>query len=117
MAKRSRVDGATVSVYTPKIKTVQVFDVRKGLVDQFLLLGFGASSAELKADYDVTSCWERRNWGTKMPGIFSSSPSRRDVLKNLKKAELWIAQTSGLPAQEKLFTSPAAIINLSPIRT
>ena len=27
------------------------------------------------------------------------------MLKNLKKAELWIGETSGLPAQEKLFTS------------
>jgi outer membrane lipoprotein-sorting protein len=102
--KKISVDGGTLSVYTPKLKTVQVFDIRKGLVDQFLLLGFGASSADLKADYDVTL------QGTEKLGIETAwhlqlVPKSPDVLKNLKKAELWVGQTSGLPLQEKLFTS------------
>ena len=43
-------DGSSASVYYPKIKTVQVYDVgsKRGLVDQFLLLGFGATSAEFE---------------------------------------------------------------------
>lgn len=98
------VDGTSASVYTPKLKTVQTVDIQKGLVDQFLLLGFGASSADLKEHYDVTSL------GTEQPGTepawhLQLIPKSKDVLKNLKKAELWIGQTSGLPVQEKLFTS------------
>jgi hypothetical protein len=46
--KTIALDGTSASVYTPTLKTVQVVDIKKGLVDQFLLLGFGASSADLK---------------------------------------------------------------------
>ncbi len=55
-AKTALVDATSVSVYYPKIKTVQVYDIgaRRGLVDKFLLLGFGASSADLKEQYDIT---------------------------------------------------------------
>jgi outer membrane lipoprotein-sorting protein len=103
-AQKISVDGATVRAYTPKIKTVQEVDIRKGLVDQFLLLGFGVSSADLKEHYEVTLL------GTEKPGIETTwhlqlIPKSKEVLKNLKKAELWISQTSGLPVQEKLFLS------------
>jgi outer membrane lipoprotein-sorting protein len=103
-ARKISVDGATVRVYTPTLKLVQEVDVRKGLVDQFLLLGFGVSSADLKEHYDVNLL------GTEKPGSETTwhlqlVPKSADVLKNLKKAELWIGQTSGLPVQEKLFTS------------
>lgn len=116
--KKISVDGASVKVYTPKLKTVQVFDVRKGLVDQFLLLGFGSSSADLKADYNVTLV------GTEKPGNetvwhLQLIPKSPDVLKNLKKADLWISQTSGLPVEEKLFTSSTGdyeLINYSNVK-
>jgi outer membrane lipoprotein-sorting protein len=104
-SRKISIDGAVVLVYTPKLKTVQKFDnIRKGLVEQFLLLGFGVSSADLKEHYDVTLL------GTEKPGTETTwhlqlIPKSKDVLKNLKKAELWIGQTSGLPVQEKLFTS------------
>jgi outer membrane lipoprotein-sorting protein len=102
--KTIALDGTSASVYTPTLKTVQVVDIKKGLVDQFLLLGFGASSADLKENYDVTFL------GTEKPASETAwhlqlIPKSKDVLKNLKKAELWIGQTSGLPVQEKLFTS------------
>jgi outer membrane lipoprotein-sorting protein len=103
-AKIVALDGTTASVYTPKIKTVQIVDIKKGLVDQFLLLGFGASSADLKDHYDVTLSGTEKlpdetTWHLQLV------PKSPEVLKNLKKAELWIGQTSGLPVQEKLFTS------------
>jgi outer membrane lipoprotein-sorting protein len=104
-ARKISVEGAIIRVYTPKIKSVQEFDkIAKGLVDQFLLLGFGVSSADLKENYDVTSL------GMEKLGIENSLhlqliPKSKDVLKNLKKAELWISDTSGLPIQEKLYTS------------
>ncbi len=103
-AQKISVEGSTIQVYTPKLKTVQEVDVRKGLVEQFLLLGFGVSSADLKANYEVTLI------GTDKPGTepawhLQLIPKSKEVLKNLKKAELWLGQTSGLPVQEKLFIS------------
>lgn len=98
------LDGETASVYTPKTKTVQEVDIKKGLVDQFLLLGFGATSADLKEHYDV-ELLGTETIGGQAAWHLQLIPKSPDVLKNLKKAELWIGQTSGLPVQEKLYTS------------
>jgi outer membrane lipoprotein-sorting protein len=98
------IDGTSASVYTPKLKTVQVVDIQKGLVDQFMLLGFGASSADLKEHYDVTLIGTEK-LGSETTWHLLLVPKSKEVLKNLKKAELWIGQTGGLPVQEKLFTS------------
>ena len=103
-ARKISVDGVNVRVYTPKIKTLQEVDIRKGLVDQFLLLGFGVSSADLKEHYEVTSLGTVK-LDTENTLHLQLIPKSTDVLKNLKKAELWIGDTSGLPVQEKLFTS------------
>jgi hypothetical protein len=103
-ARKISVEGATIRVYTPKIKTVQLYDIRKGLVDQFLLLGFGVSSADLKEHYEVTSLGTEKLVSENTLHL-QLIPKSKDVLKNLKRAELWISDTSGLPVQEKLFTS------------
>lgn len=112
-AKTVSLDGSTLSIYYPKINTVQVYDVgsKRDLVDQFLLLGFGASSTELKTTYAITFL------GTEMIGSETTwhlqlVPKSADILKNLKKAELWIAETSGLPAQQKFVTSSTGDYNL-----
>jgi outer membrane lipoprotein-sorting protein len=105
-AKTVSLDGPNVSVYYPKLKTVQIYDVgtKRNLVDDFLLLGFGASSTELRQHYDVTLL------GTEMLGSdrtwhLQLVPKSPDALRNLKKAELWIAESSGLPVQQKFITS------------
>jgi outer membrane lipoprotein-sorting protein len=98
------IDGTSAEVYTPTLKTVQQVDIKKGLVDQFLLLGFGASAAELKEHYAVTFIGiEKLDSETTWHLLLV--PKSAEILKNLKKAELWLGQTSGLPVQEKLFTS------------
>jgi outer membrane lipoprotein-sorting protein len=99
-------DGTTGSVYYPKIKTVQVYDIgtKRNLVDQFLLLGFGASGAELKDAYMIT--WVGAESIEGQPtGHIQLIPKSPDLLRQLKKAELWISAASGLPVQEKIFTS------------
>jgi outer membrane lipoprotein-sorting protein len=105
-AKTALVDETTVSVYYPKIKTVQVYDIgaRRGLVDKFLLLGFGASSAELKEQYDIT--WVgMEKLGTENTWHLQLIPKSSEVLQRLKKAELWVSETTGLPAQQRFVTS------------
>lgn len=103
--KTVAIDGPQISVYTPKAKLVQIYDIgaKKDLVDQFLLLGFGASSKELQDNYNITLA------GTETIGEntwhLQLVPKSAEALKNLKKAELWISQTSGLPMQQKFTTS------------
>ncbi len=109
-AKTVSVDGPSVSVYLPKSKVVQVYDVgaKRGLVDEFLLLGFGASSAELKEKYDVTLVGVEKPAGAdngQDAWHLQLIPKSKDALQHLKKAELWIGETTGLPVQQRLVTS------------
>ena len=107
-ARTIAFEGEKGQIFYPKINTVQVYQVgsRRGLVDQFLLLGFGANTAELKASYEVSFM------GTEKVGGLATShlkliPRSADVLKHIKQANLWIDDLSGLPVQQKFLTSAA----------
>jgi outer membrane lipoprotein-sorting protein len=102
-AKTVSLAESTVSVYYPKIKTVQVYDVgaKKQMVEQFLLLGFGASSEELRQFYAVT--WAGAESVNGQPtGHLKLVPKSKDVSPQVTGAELWISDSSGLPAQQKI---------------
>ena len=96
-----------VSVYYPKIKTVQIYNVgeKRNLIDQFLLLGFGATSAELEEAYNVTWAGSENVAGQSTSHI-QLVPKSKEVLLRLKQADLWISD-SGLPLQQKFLTSSA----------
>jgi outer membrane lipoprotein-sorting protein len=105
-AKTVSLDDTTVSVYFPKIKTVQLYDLgaKKQALEQFLLLGFGASSDELKQYYDVT--WVgRETIDGKQTGHLKLVPKSKDVSRQVTSAELWISETNALPLQQKIVFS------------
>ena len=99
-------DGATVSLYYPKIKTVQIYDVgdKKNMIDQFLLLGFGATGTELQAAYEVSWVGTEPIAG-KPASHIQLIPKSKEVLQRLKKAELWIDDATGAPVQQRFVTS------------
>lgn len=103
-AKSVALDGKKVEVYYPKIKTVQEFDVGKnrGLVDQFLLLGFGTNGKELASSYDMKFLGEETVEGQKTARL-ELVPKSPQVQQYLKRAELWIPENSSYPAQQKLY--------------
>jgi outer membrane lipoprotein-sorting protein len=92
-------------LYYPKIQTVQVYNLGKSssLVDQFLLLGFGSSGAELKRSYSIRLLGEQQISGETTTRI-ELIPLAAKVLELLKKAELCIA-AAGYPLQQKIYTS------------
>src|ERR1019366_10326640 len=83
-----------VSVYYPKIKTVQIYNVgeKRNLIDQFLLLGFGATSAELEEAYNVTLAGSENVAGQSTSHI-QLVPKSKEVLLRLKQADLWISDS------------------------
>ncbi len=105
-ARTISLDGGQVRVFYPKTKQVQVWDVsnKRGLIDQFLLLGFGASSSEIKESYDVSFVGAEPVGGQPASHI-KLVPKSADVLKQLRQAELWISDASGMPLQQKFVTS------------
>jgi outer membrane lipoprotein-sorting protein len=98
--------GSTASIYNPKTNTLQEVNVgaKKNLVEQFLLLGFGATSEELKAAYNV-SLMGNEAIGGQQAWHLLLLPKGGDVSRQLKSAELWISQKDGLPLQQKVLFS------------
>jgi hypothetical protein len=94
-------------VFYPKMKTVQIYDLGKarGLVDQFLLLGFGSSGKELQKNYTVTVAGEDVVGGQKTTRL-ELIPKSKQMQEQITRVELWIPLDAGHPVQQK-FVKPA----------
>lgn len=92
-----------IQVFYPKLMTVQEYDLGKqaSLVDQFLLLGFGTSSKELKQSYDIKLTGEEILPGGKADRL-ELTPKSEEALKSVKRIEIWISQTDGITVQQKV---------------
>lgn len=102
-AKTVALDESEVMIYNPKIKSAQGYKIgaKKELVEQFLLLGFGATSAELKQSYDVTWAGAETVDG-QQTGHLKLVPKVTDPSRKMSGAELWISASNGLPLRQKI---------------
>jgi outer membrane lipoprotein-sorting protein len=90
-------------VYFPKIQTVQEYDVgkQKGLVEQFILLGFGTSGKDLAKSYDVKFIAEE-TLGTQKASRLELSPKSSKTREYFTKVELWI-NAEGRTLRQKFY--------------
>ena len=90
--------------YYPKMNTVQIYDLGKerGLIDQFLLLGFGSSGKEIEKNYRVKVTGNGVVGGAKTT-ILELTPVDKRVLESIVKVELWIPEEAGYPVQQKFW--------------
>ena len=90
-------------VYYPKIQTVQEYDVgkQKGLVEQFILLGFGSSGKEISKSYSVKYLGDEAVNGVKASRI-ELTPKAAKTREYFTKVELWI-NAEGRPQKQKFF--------------
>jgi outer membrane lipoprotein-sorting protein len=95
-------DGGKLSVYNPKAKQVDEYDLGKhrALVDQFLLLGFGSSGNDLKKGYLVTLQGEQII-DKKKAFLLDLTPKSDKVREQFSKIQLWIDQATWLPVRQK----------------
>jgi len=95
------LDGPEVRVYNPRTNVVDLYDFasRQGVMNQFLLLGFGATSAELKSTYDITFVGDEKI-GAELTSHVKLVPKSPETRRTLKQADLWFA-ANGLVAQQK----------------
>jgi outer membrane lipoprotein-sorting protein len=95
-------NGKEAKIFHPKINTVEVWEFvdSQGLANQYLLLGFGATSAELKANYDISFAGDETIDGQATSHI-KLMPKSAETRKHLKQAELWIG-TGGVVVRQKL---------------
>jgi outer membrane lipoprotein-sorting protein len=96
------VRGRKAEIYYPKLKSVQEYDLgkRSDLMDQFLLVGFGTTGKELKANYEVKYLGEETVAGQKTHKL-ELTPTVTARREKLKKLELWLADDGAYPVQQK----------------
>lgn len=100
------VQGRKAELYYPNMNTVQEMDLGKNhtLLDQFFLIGFGTSRAELEAAYNIRFLGAETVAGQKTSHL-ELLPKSSEVERHLKKLELWISDATGYPVQQKFFLS------------
>jgi outer membrane lipoprotein-sorting protein len=97
-------DGNDFYIYNPKIHRVEEYNLgkKKSLVDQFLLLGFGTSGSELKKSYSIALQGEESLDNRKVV-LLELLPKSEDIKNQLSKIQLWIDESTWLPAQQKFY--------------
>jgi outer membrane lipoprotein-sorting protein len=93
-------------IYIPKSNSEQIYDLGKknSLVQQFLLIGLGSSSEDVKSGYAVKLGGEDTVGGQKSVRL-ELTPKSPDVAKLFRLIEIWVAESgtaSGIAVQQKL---------------
>ena len=96
--------GDNLYIYNPGLKRVEEYNLGKNraLVEQFLQLGFGSRGSELEHDYDVKLLPEERIDNEPVV-VLSLIPKSPEVLHEISKIEIWLAENTWLPVQQEFF--------------
>ncbi|HLW76656.1 MAG TPA: hypothetical protein VKS01_06710 [Bryobacteraceae bacterium] len=107
------VKGHTAELYHPKANEEEIYDLGKnaGLVDQFLLLAFGTSGAELQRHYNITAGGAEKI-GDVATTRLDLTPMTGEVKKVITKIQLWIPDGKSNAIQEKV-TEPSGNYDLA----
>jgi len=104
-AKQAVVNGNKVEVYDPNqpgvIEELPLGGKRKALMDDYMALGFGASSSDLRTSYTVKYGGPETVAGeaTTRLELTPKTPGGLD----LKRIDLWISDKGGYVVQQKLY--------------
>jgi outer membrane lipoprotein-sorting protein len=96
--------GDSLFVFTPKINRVEEYDLGKNreMVDQYVLLGFGTKSENVRKSYEVNVMGETE-LDTKKTVQIELIPKSEQMRKQIAKIQMWIDESSWLPVQQKFF--------------
>jgi outer membrane lipoprotein-sorting protein len=102
--KSIAIHGQRAEIYYPKMKTIEEYDISRyrALFDQFLLIGFGTSGKELAQAYNMKVLGTDQVAGSQATRL-ELVPKSPEVLKNLKRLELWIPESGDYPVQQKFY--------------
>jgi len=91
-------------IYYPKINQIQEYNLGQNseLVQQFLLLGFGTDTNELKKAYKITYLREEDMEGDTTV-LLELVPRKANTAAEIPKIQIWVSEESWLPAQQKFF--------------
>jgi outer membrane lipoprotein-sorting protein len=103
--QRIAYGGRKVSIYNPKTNVISVYDFDKKMgskVNDYLLLGFGATSKELQQTYNISLLGPEPVNGQKATKLLLM-PKSPEKGAELTKAELWISDDTGVATQQKFY--------------
>jgi len=91
-------------IYLPKINQVQEYNLeqKSDLVEEFLLLSFGAETGELRKSYTIKYLKEEEVGG-ETTAVLELVPTKQSLASQLTKIEMWVSEDSWMPAEEKIF--------------
>jgi outer membrane lipoprotein-sorting protein len=91
-------------IYLPKINQLQEFSLeqKSGLVEEFLLLGFGSETGELKKSYLLKYLKEEDLDGD-TTSVLELTPRKASLASQLDKIQMWVSEESWLPSQQQFF--------------
>lgn len=94
-----------VKIYHPKANSVEIYDTRKytKAADQYLMVGFGTTAAELQKTYTVTLGGAETVDGVKTTRL-DLAPKSAEAKKLVTKIQLWIPEGQANPIQEKMLS-------------
>jgi len=92
----------TAEVYLPKLKVIQVYNIKKygDVAQKLMLLGFGTSGRELAANYEVKNLGAEKVASEDTTHL-ELTPKSAEVLAKLKKVDLWISEKGGYAVQQE----------------
>ena len=96
--------GDSLYVFNPKINRVEEFDLGKNraMVDQYIRLGFGTKSEDLKKSYLVTVTGEEQLDNRKAI-VVELTPKADQIRSQITRIQMWIDEASWLPIQQKIY--------------
>jgi outer membrane lipoprotein-sorting protein len=96
--------GDNLYLYNPGLKRVEEYNLGKnrGMVDQFLLLGFGTSGRDLQKSYLIALAGEPVIDDRKTVEL-ELTPKSDSVRKQISKVDIWLDLSSNLPIQQEFF--------------
>ena len=99
-------NGDSLFVFTPKINRVEEYNLGKNreMVDQYVLLGFGTKSENVRKSYLVTLIGEAE-LDHKKTVLLELTPKSDQVRKQIARIQMWIDEASWLPVQQKFYES------------
>jgi outer membrane lipoprotein-sorting protein len=98
--------GDSLFLYNPKLNRVEEYDLGKNraMVDQYIRLGFGTKSEDLKKSYVVVVTGEEELDHRKTV-VVELTPKVDQIRSQINRIQMWIDEASWLPIQQKIFES------------
>jgi outer membrane lipoprotein-sorting protein len=112
--KQVSVDSSRVLMYYPKTNSTQEVIIgkqNKPVVEELILIGFGATSQDILSAYNVRYLGAETVAGQPSARI-ELTPKDKEMQQHFRKIELWIADATGLAVQQK-FYEPGKNYNLA----